>query len=480
MAGLEAPRVAVREVACHEWAFRHRLPFRYGAATITGGRQAVLRVRVERADGSGAWGAAAETLAPKWFDKSPGLSDADNMNQLRASLRIAAALYRDAPPASPFRLFALCHEAQRAAAAAAGLNPLVACFGPALLDRCVIDGLGRLLGASFATMARQNLPGIDPAGLAPDLAGFDIDGFLGTLAPAPAILLRHTVGLLDPIEAGDQSAAERVGDGLPETLAEVAEAYRPRWFKLKLGGAPAADRDRLERVAASLDRAGRPYQVTLDGNEQFADLEPLAELWRQIGASPRLARLRQSVSFIEQPLPRSVALGRRVDGVPGLPPLLIDESDERLDSFPAALSLGYRGVSSKACKGLYRSMLNAARCRQRNAGRSGPPCFMSAEDLTTLPGLALQQDLALAGLLGLAHVERNGHHYVDGMAGRPADEQRRFLAAHPDLYEESLGAVRLRIEDGRIATGSLGCPGMASGAEPAWDSLEPMAFPAGG
>ena len=29
----------------------------------------------------------------------------------------------------------------------------------------------------------------------------------------------------------------------------------------------------------------------------------------------------------------------------------------------------------------------------------------------------MQQDLALATLIGATHVERNGHHYVDGMAG---------------------------------------------------------------
>ena len=45
---------------------------------------------------------------------------------------------------------------------------------------------------------------------------------------------------------------------------------------------------------------------------------------------------------------------------------------------------------------------------------------MTGEDLTIQAGLALQQDLALVSLLGLTHVERNGHHYVNGMAGLPA------------------------------------------------------------
>ncbi len=36
--------------------------------------------------------------------------------------------------------------------------------------------------------------------------------------------------------------------------------------------------------------------------------------------------------------------------------------------------------------------------------------FLSGEDLTCQAGLAVQQDLALVSLLGLSHVERNGHH----------------------------------------------------------------------
>ena len=80
---------------------------------------------------------------------------------------------------------------------------------------------------------------------------------------------------------------------------------------------------------------------------------------------------------------------------------------------------------------------------------------MSAEDLTIQAGLALQQDLALVSLLGITHVERNGHHYVNGMAALPDAEQQAFLAAHPDLYERSHGAVRVRIRGGVLAIGSL-------------------------
>src|SRR5262249_39166319 len=71
----------------------------------------------------------------------------------------------------------------------------------------------------------------------------------------------------------------------------------------------------------------------------------------------------------------------------------LDESDAELSAFPSARDLGYTGVSSKCCKGLYKSVLNAARCRMCNAEAGGERYFMSGEDLTTQAGLAVQQDL---------------------------------------------------------------------------------------
>jgi len=53
-------------------------------------------------------------------------------------------------------------------------------------------------------------------------------------------------------------------------------------------------------------------------------------------------------------------------------------------------------------------------------------------------------------------------------------EQEAFLAAHPDLYEHSHGAARLRITNGELAIGSLACAGYASAAMPDWNSMREM------
>ena len=139
-----------------------------------------------------------------------------------------------------------------------------------------------------------------------------------------------------------------------------------------------------------------------------------------------------------------------------------------------ARSLGYTGVSSKNCKGFYKSLINLARCRVWNAAGEGG-FFMSGEDLTTQAGLSVQQDLALVSLLGLSHVERNGHHFIDGFAGRPAAETEAFLAAHPDLYHRQRGRVRLHIEGGLLHIGSLECPGFGSAVVPDLSTTAPMA-----
>ncbi|MCW5635069.1 MAG: mandelate racemase [Rubrivivax sp.] len=475
-----APRFEIEFIRFFERDVRLRMPFRFGVVTLTEAPQAFVHVGVRLPGGGVGEGMSAELLAPKWFDKNPALSNEDNFDQLRRALALARGLYLDGTARSAFGHFAAHHRAQVERGAAGGLNPLVASYGPALVDKAVLDALGRVLGRPFHELVAGNLVGVaapEVEPLCPDLAGFDLDAFLATLTPARSLAARHTVGLVDPIVAADQPAGSRVGDGLPETLEEVVATYGQRWFKLKVGGDVEADVARLVRIAGVLGRISGEWHCTLDGNEQYDSVEGVLRLWRRIAAEPRLAALRERVVFIEQPVKRQAALAEDVHALAALKPVIIDESDDSLDAFVRARARGYGGVSSKTCKGLYKSLLNRARCETWNAQAPGR-YLMSGEDLTIQPGLALQQDLALVGLLGITHVERNGHHYVNGMADLPASEQQAFLAAHPDLYEHSHGAVRLRITDGQIEMASLAAPpGFASGAWPEPGTLRPMATP---
>lgn len=463
-----APTLMLVEAELYERDVKLRLPFRFGVVTLDAAPQAFLRVLVRTSDGREAWGTTAELMVPKWFDKDPSLSNEQNFEQLRASIRRAVEAYRSAGPATAFALTA---ETYPGLIGSGDMPPLAACFGGAQVDKAILDALCRIEGASFADAVRNNLPGIS-ADLTPDLRDFDIDGFLGSLNQSPMIAARHTVGMVDPVTAADIAPSARLNDGLPETLDEVITTYGQMYFKLKIGGDIQADIDRLTRIAAVLDSID--YRATLDGNEQYADADGIVELWQAIVAEPRLAKLAARILFIEQPVIRAGALSRDMSALAAKKPVIIDESDATYDAFLTARELNYSGVSSKACKGFYKSLLNAARCSAWSDADPARRYFLSGEDLTCQAGLAVQQDLALVSLIGIAHVERNGHHYVHGMAGAPAHEQGAFRIAHPDLYRDVDGNTCLKIAGGRIALGTLDCTGFAATLVPDFSAMRPV------
>ena len=472
------PRFAVTSVECFERPVTLRLPFHFGAAIVGEAPQAFVGATIRGTDGRGAAGMAAELMIPKWFDKSLERSNADNIDDLRAALGLAAAAYwADSAPRTAFGHAAFHYRALLDAGASVRLNELTVSYGAALADRAILDALCRMRDVSFGTALWLNLPGLD-ATLAPDLAHFDIDALLSTLSLPAHLDVRHTIGMADPLTGDDPGPAQAPNDGLPVTLTDVIARYRNRYFKIKLGGDVAADLERLRRIASVLEPLA-DYRITLDGNEQFSEADSVSELQRALRADARLARLRGAILCLEQPLPRAIALETDVRALDADMPLIIDESDATIESFLRARDLGYSGVSSKGCKGTYKSLLNAARCARWNARRPARPALLSGEDLTTQPGLALQQDLALAGSIGLTHVERNGHHYVAGFTGQQAGvrEARAFLAAHPDLYETGGSDVRVAIRDGRIALRSLATRGFASAVLPDVETMMPMLQP---
>lgn len=468
-------RLRVTHIDCFEAPYRLRLPFRFGVITVTEGVQAWVRLRVELDNGRSSWGYSAEALAAKWFDKRAHLSDEDNRDQLRLSLQLASEAYLASAALPAFALHAHNYESVLHAAHLLGLPPLVASYGMALLDRAVADALCRAQQVTWSQAVQGNLlelRGDTP--LTPDLAGFDVPTWLSTLQPQNTLHVRHTIGLLDPIEAADQAPQERVDDGLPETLQEVVSQYGHRYFKVKVSGQIDADIERLQRIARVLDAISGGYYVTFDGNEQFSDAHAFAHFWQHVLGTPALAQLVRSTLWIEQPIGRQRALQEPVHGIAGETPLVIDESDSQMDSFVRAGALGYQGVSTKSCKGFYKSLLNLARCTQRNSGTK-EPWFMSAEDLTMQPGIALQQDMALVSLMGIRHVERNAHHFIDGFNGQPLHDSQAFAAAHPDLYRSNTTSPRLHIVLGQVTLGSVNqALGLGASLTPKVEGMMPM------
>jgi len=448
--------LVVRSVDARVRPVHLRLPFRFGAATLTACPQLFVRAEVEVVGVGRSEGFAAELMVPKWFDKRTAFTPRDNVAHLARAAMNAAEAYTNDSAATSFGLFARHREALATAGRGADLTDLSSTFGQAVLDRAVIDALCRAANCSFFEAARRNLFGIAAVD---DLPGWDWDAWLAALKPLRRIEARHTVGLLDELEL------VRFGvDGLPISLRAVIQRYGHRSFKIKLGGDPGADLTRLRAILAVLAAQVGAFRYTLDGNEQYASLDALGELLRGLKTLP-------PPLYIEQPVPRELSFSATLPSNP-LAPFLMDEADGTLDAFPRGREAGWSGVSSKACKGVYKSLINRARCDRWNAEAAGSRHFMSAEDLTCQAGLAVQQDLALVALLGITHGERNGHHYGAGFGDAPAAEQAAFRRAHGGLYDDD---AHLRIADGVINIDSLFAPGYAHSASPDWQATRSLA-----
>ena len=455
------PRVAVRDISFFERLVPFAKPFRFGAVVINASAQAFVRVEVEVEGKSTSVGASAELMASKWFDKRAHLTPQQTVEELRRSLAIARDLYLSSSGfETAFAVHAAVIAAQVEACAKEDIPPLAAAFGPAEIDKAILDALLRGLGMNFFDGMIQNIAGID-ARLSPDLHDADISTFLAARQRLERVAIRHTVGLDDQIE----------GKG---GVADGHENAGARYFKLKLNGNPEQDAARLILIGNELARLPYDYSVTLDANEQYADLAALGALIDRLDRDSALRPIAAKLLYIEQPMPRDIFRQSPL-GALGARDFIIDEADDCYDAFPAAGALGYRGISSKSCKGIYKSIVNATRAAKWS--EDGEKFFITGEDLTCQAGLGVQQDLALGALIGVTHAERNGHHYVDGFGDTPAAEARAFLAAHPDLYVGEGNSIRLSIHDGGLLTGSLATPGFATGVHPNWSALSPLEQP---
>ncbi|WGD49896.1 hypothetical protein QA641_30250 [Bradyrhizobium sp. CB1650] len=456
-----AVRLKLRDIAFFERPVRFARPFRFGAITIDATPQLFVRAEIEVEGRGTAVGASAELLVPKWFDKRPELSPAQTVDGLRRSLAIARGLYlAQSGFQTAFGLHAACIGAQVAACAKENIPPLAAAYGPAEIDKAILDALLRATNINFFDGMGGNIAGID-ARLSPDLKNADTAQFLAGRKPLPRVAVRHTVGLDDIVE-GEGGVADAQGNA------------GARYFKLKLSGDPAADAARLARIGRELDALGHDCKVTLDANEQYADLAALRALIDPLDRDPGLRSISSRLLYVEQPMPRDITRQSPLGSLTARG-FIIDEADDSYDAFPAARALGYRGISSKSCKGLYKSIVNATRAAKWSAG--GERFFVTGEDLTCQAGLAVQQDLALGALIGVAHAERNGHHYVDGFGETSADEAEAFAKAHPDLYADAGQDVRLKIQNGDLLTGSLVATGFATSVHPDWSALPPLEQP---
>ena len=446
----------IKDIQVFQRAVTLRLPFKFGAATVTACPQAFVKVTLS-IEGVEWQGASAELMVPKWFDKSPQRTQDDNFDQLRLCVVKARDAYLAAGSAqSAYSLSVSTTERVIDQMLMQGHPRLVGQFGPALLDKAIAD----------AVLRSQNQSWI--SGLGAGLLGDPWSGCL-KLHQANSVWLRHTVGLADRLTDAEPLTAQE--DGLPNSLTQAIDAYGLKYFKLKVGGQLDADIERLAKIETVLSKV-KDYKVTLDGNETFQNVESLSVFVHAMTQHEATQRLLERTLLIEQPLPRAIALEEKIPTMPLNIPVILDESDDHPDVLVKGLALGYRGISSKACKGIYRSLHSASLVQQT------PQCLLSGEDLTCQAGLGVQQDTLLATSLGVQHIERNGHHYVKGFGIAPTHESNDFAKAHADLYSSNHAGVHLNVQQGQINIASLHQAGFGHQAWPDWQSLDPISIQA--
>ena len=451
--------IAVQNVNLHIQNIRTRMPFRYGIAVMTALPHLFVSVECE-IEGRPQPGIAADSLAPKWFTKDPNTSQRDEVTEMLRVIESAAKFAQQIEGASSvFELWQQVYAAQKSWAAEQGYPPLLWNFGVSLIERAVIDAFCRATGTSFSQALRTNTLGIRLDEIHNELANYQPADLLPA-QPLRSLNVRHTVGLSDPLTDQEITDADRVNDGLPQSLEACIRTYGLTYFKIKACGDKTTDIERLKQIAVVLnDNAPSDFAFTLDGNEQYKSVEQFKEMWLAITSDPDLAPLLSKLLFVEQPLHRDVALSettqQALNSWIDKPPIIIDESDSQLDSLPTALNCGYVGTSHKNCKGVFKGIANA--CLLEHYRRVNPNGFyiLSGEDLTNIGPVALLQDLAVMASLGVEHIERNGHHYFAGLSMFSAPLQEQVLLHHPDLYHrQEQGFVALNIHGGTLTVNS--------------------------
>ena len=465
----------------HVLPMRTRFPFRYGIASLNWLPHVVVSVDLVV---GGKWqrGVTAEGLPPKWFTKDPGTPFEADLAEMMAVIQNAARIGRHAGQVEGTfgEWLRAVLEEQGSWAGVRRVPGLLAGLGVSVVERAVLDGLCRAAGRPLHELMRGGEIVGDLGVVREGLAGVALASVLPE-APGGSVRVRHTVGLGDWLREEEIPEEARLEDGLPVSLQACVRAYGLTHFKIKLGGEVEADRARLRGVFEVLEaEAGVDWRCTLDGNEAFLSLGAFREYYEGLAGDMGLKDGLGRVMFVEQPLRRELCLETEVaEGLAvweGAPTLLLDEGDGDLGAWPEAMRVGYRGVSHKNCKGVMKGVANLAMIQRANAGDGGRR-FVSGEDLANVGPVALNQDLAVQAMLGVAHVERNGHHYFRGLSMWGPEVQEAVLSAHGDLFRRhEAGFATLDVRRGEVGLTSVNGAAFGCGLGVDWvEKLEPLA-----
>lgn len=442
--------IRLLELSSSTERYAYRTPIKFGGRVVTDAVVLDVHLDVETRDGRRARGTGSMSLGNAWAWPSATVSGEDTLRavQRMADLLLSEAqAYRDlGHPLEITHDLATQHatiaeQVRRELSLAEPMPRLPQLLAASPLEAAIHDAYGKALGQNSYNVLGPEFANRDlSAYLTPEFQGEYLDRY--TLrAPKPRMPLYHLVGALDPLT--DADIAQRINDGLPETLPEWINHNGLTHLKLKLNGDDLAwDVDRvvaIERVASAAQRARgcREWHYSLDFNERCASVQYVLDFLAQVEERSPAALAR--VQYIEQPTHRDLKSHphNRMHAAAKIKPVVIDESLVDLESLLLCRELGYSGVALKACKGHSEALLMGAAAQKFGM-------FLCVQDLTC-PGRSFLHSATLSARIPtIAAIEGNSRQYCP--AGNRGWEDR-----FPGMF---------RVTDGTLETSVLVGPGL--------------------
>ena len=309
----------IESVETFEESYAYRTPIKFGGSIVDRVTLLNVRLRARNRAGREAEGFGSMPLGNVWSWPSRRLGYDGTlavMRRLAGRIRAITAECRDY--GHPVELN---HHLEpvwlKAAAEMESPEPapkLAVLVTASPFDAALHDAYGKLCGASdYRCYTREHLREDLGRYLGPEFRGLHLEQFV-LPDPKPRMPLYHLVGAVDPIRESD--IVRRVGDGLPETLAEWIEYNGLTHLKIKLNGDDLAwDRDRVLAVescaAEAMARRGvKQWFYSLDFNERCPNVSYLLDVLRQIREkSPEAFR---RIQYVEQPTHRDLKAHREI------------------------------------------------------------------------------------------------------------------------------------------------------------------------
>ena len=304
------------------------------------------------------------------------------------------------------------------------------------LEAAIYDAHGKACGKNSYTALGREFVNCDlQPYLGDEFSGEYLDQYTSR-SPKKRLPIYHLVGALDPLTDGD--IAERVDDGLPETLGQWIQADGLTHLKIKLAGDDLTwDVERVvavEHVAndAQTQRGCKQWNYSLDFNEKCANVQYVLDFLARLEEQSPTALSR--VQYIEQPTHRDLRANpeNKMHQAARIKPVVIDESLVDLESLLLAREQGYSGVALKACKGHSEALLMGAAAQKYEL-------FLCVQDLTCVGSSFLHSASIAARIPTVAAIEGNGRQYC------PAGN-RPWEAKFPGMFQ---------INDGTVETAEL-------------------------